>query len=161
MGIVARRGVPGRRTRWTLDRSFFAYEELSALLSEMEPYSTPINAAIPVRRVGLTVCSQLSKPNVGLLFGSETRTLTLVCLAMLKQSTISEVAASIGARHESVSYVLQSYVAKGVCKVASSGRERLVALDETFKLHAPLQRLLGKLAKRGSFVDPSEPFHTI
>lgn len=127
----------------------------------MKSYSTPINAIIPVRRVGVSKCSQVSPPRVGLLFGSETRTLALVCLAMLEKASVTEVAASIGARHESVSYVLQTYVAKGVCKVANSGRERLVALDETFEFYVPLRRLLGRLAKRGSFIDPSEAPQTI
>lgn len=152
LGVVAKRGRPGHRVHWTIDRRFVAYDELSRLLRGLgRLWFVPI-MDVPIKRQGgpnFRVRPD-HDPSISRLFGSEMRSRILLAIARYEPSSITNLASLTGSRYESVHYCVKSLAAQGAVSTARRGRDVLVTLDQSFIVHEELRALLLKLARYGT-----------
>lgn len=149
LGVVTKRGKAGRRHGWTLDRRFFAYGELTMLLSRLGKLWPPPKLQGPSTRHGGPDFRMRhpTNPPVGLMFGSVVRTRVLVSVASQGQLNVQSIVNLVGARYESVHYCVRSLEQKGILRTATLGREVIVSLNDRFSACAELESFLQKLAK--------------
>lgn len=149
MGVVVARGLSANRPKWMLDRRFFAYRELHALLRCVSQFWSPPSIGTPCRRIRGEHYTRQA-PNIQELdvpSGSASRTRVLLSLVLFERPSLRHISREIGVRYESVCYAVNRLEDHGFVKTVADGRDRLALLNDGFAAYAKLRQILRRVAK--------------
>lgn len=147
VGLCVKQHREGSRKYVMLDRSFAAHFELRGLLLRVASDLKLKRVTTATHRHGLPTSRSPRRTGAAYdhIFGSPTRTRSLLLIAACGEATVTELAPALGLKPSSVWHAINHFEREGMLQSRHIGRERRLSLSKRFRYAKELHRMLSRM----------------